>query len=83
MNHARANTVPLRLIEGGLVNVAREETIKRMAADLVTYDAFRNKQDAVRCLMSRGYRNIEVAMWMPDARALAFQDVVAREMVEP
>lgn len=80
MNHARANTVPLRLIEGGLVNVARDDIIKRMAADLVKYDAFRNKQDAVRCLMCRGYPTFEIARLLEDARALAFQDVVAREI---
>lgn len=80
MNHARAHALPLRLIDGGLVNILRDRTVNVLAADLVTYDAFRNKSDAVRCLLARGHRSLDVARYLDDARQVAAQTAVAREM---
>lgn len=83
MNHNRAHAVPLRLIDGGIVNLRREETVNLLTADLVTYDAFRNKSDAVRCLLARRHHSLDVARYLDDARQAAFQTVVAREMAKP
>lgn len=81
MNHARANTIPLRLIEGGLVNVDRETVVRKMAADLVRFDAFRDKRASVNVLLSLGYPTLQAALYLDDARQAAMQDVVAAEMV--
>lgn len=82
MNHNCAHSVPLRLIDGGLVNVQRDGIVNLLAADLVTYDAFRNKSDAVRCLLARGHRSLDVARYLDDARQAAAQTRVAREMAD-
>ena len=83
MNHARAHAVPLRLIDGPVVNVHRSDIVKRMAADLVRFDAFRTEPDAIRSLFGNGYGMGDIVMCVDDARQLAVQTVVAREMVEP
>lgn len=83
MNHARANTVPLRLIEGGIVNVHRSEIVRRMAADLVRFDSFRTEPDAIRSLHGARYSMGDIVMCVDDARQAAMSDVVAAEMVEP
>jgi hypothetical protein len=89
MNHNRAHAVPLRLVDGGLVNVQRDDLVRRMADDLVKYDAVHNKQDSVRCLMGLRnpmggprYRNVDIAFLQDDVRQAAFQILVAAEMAE-
>jgi hypothetical protein len=73
------------LIDGPLAThgESRDELVKRMAADLVTYDAFRNEADAIRSLMARGYPSFAVARFVDDARQVAMQGVVAAEMMKP
>jgi hypothetical protein len=86
MRANRAHLVPLQLIDGGLVNVRRDETVKRMAADLVAHDAVHDKRRAVNCLLSLGYPSLEVALYLDNARQAAFQqtvDIVAWEMAKP
>lgn len=61
----------------------RKALVERMAKDLVHYDAAQNEQDAVRCLMARGYSPFDVLHLVPEARALAFQEIVAVEMSKP
>lgn len=60
---------------------ARHNTlVERMAADLVAADAFANVADAIRLLMWKGYGSIDIAVLADDARQVAMQSVVAREM---
>lgn len=62
---------------------AREDLARRMAADLVRHDAYANKWDAVRCLLAKKYDSVDVAILLDDARQVAMQDVVAREIAAP
>jgi len=61
---------------------AREATVNAMAADLVRFEAFHTTSDAVRALMGR-YPPIQIALLADDARQVAMQSVVAREMMKP
>ena len=59
----------------------RKDLVEAMAADLVKYDAFRVEADAIRSLYgTRRYPIGDIMSCIDDARAVAFQDVVAREM---
>jgi hypothetical protein len=73
------------LIDGSLLTRAnnRDEVVERMAACLVKYDAFRTKGDAVRTLLAKRFPSLEVARYLDDARQLAMQSIVAREMSKP
>ena len=70
------------LIDGPLSapHEGREGLVRRMAERLVTYDVFANEGDAMRCLMMKGFSPFEVIRFVDDARQVAMQDVVAREM---
>lgn len=59
---------------------ARETVVDRMAADLVEADAFANAADAIRLLMWKGYGSHQVFTHADNARQVAMQSVVAREM---
>lgn len=55
----------------GLLREARERDralVQRMAQDLLRYDAWRTESDAIRTLMMRGYRPLDVAMLADEAR---------------
>lgn len=58
----------------------RKDTLTRMAADLIRYEAAHNEQDAIRSLFGRGYSMTDIVMLVDDARRLAFQEIVAAEM---
>lgn len=75
----------LRLIAGALAGTSTRRTalIELMAADLIKYDAAQNEQDAIRCLMARGFSPFDVMLLVPEARMTAFQEIVAAEMVKP
>lgn len=62
---------------------AREVRVSRMAADLVEADAFATLADAIRLLMWKGYGSVEVGLLADDARQVAMQSVVAKEMSKP
>lgn len=62
---------------------ARQAMVERMAQDLVRYDAYQNEADSIRSLFGRGYPMVDVVMLVAEARALAFQEVVAVEMSKP
>lgn len=63
---------------------SRAALVARMAADLVRYDAWRNKDDALRSLVfGCRYGSFEAVTYLDDARQLAMQSVVAREMARP
>jgi len=74
---------PVRLIDAPLVNVARNSMVARMAAVLVRKDTFGNERDARFSLRYAGFTMPEIVMCIDDARQVAAQHVVAREMVEP
>lgn len=61
----------------------RRERIEKMAADLIHFDAVGSEQDAIRALVGNGYSTSEICMLLDDARQLAVQDAVAREMSKP
>lgn len=73
------------LIDGSPVlrRESRADVVKRMAADLVKFDAFRDEGDAIRSLMHRQYSPFDVLRYVDDARQVAVQDVVAREISQP
>jgi hypothetical protein len=73
------------LIDGPLApqSEGRDDLVRRMAADLVTYDAFRVEADAIRSLMAKGYSSFAVLRFVDDARQVAMQEIVAAEMVKP
>jgi hypothetical protein len=61
---------------------AREATVHAMAADLIRFESFHTTSDAVRSLMGH-YKAMEIALYADDARQVAMQGVVAREMMKP
>jgi hypothetical protein len=63
---------------------SRHATIVRMASDLIRFDALNTREDSLRSLMcDRGrYSTYEIAMLVDEARAVAVQERVAREMSE-
>jgi hypothetical protein len=46
---------------------ACENIVAEMAKTLVKYNATANERDAIRCLMGRGFRNGDVALWSDQA----------------
>lgn len=62
----------------------RQHTIRRMAELLVqSGEALACDRDAVRVLLAKGYSTVDVAILAGEARMVAFQEIVAREMVKP
>jgi hypothetical protein len=61
----------------------RNARIEAMAKDLIRFDALGCEQDSIRSLYGRGYPMIDIVMLLDDARQVAFQDIVAKEMSEP
>jgi AmiR/NasT family two-component response regulator len=72
------------LIDGPVIDstIKRKAKVEQMAKDLVRYDAFHNEADAIRSLFGRGYGMADIVMLVDDARQVAMQDVVAREMAK-
>ena len=73
------------LIDGPLMEARarRDAMAQRMADHLVKHDAFTNESDAIRSLMASGYPPLDIAILADDARQVAMQSVVAREMSKP
>ena len=74
------------LLDGPMMTTIerRKAVVERMANDLAHCgENLTCDRDAVRVLMAKGYPNLDVAILAGEARALAFQEVVAREMSEP
>lgn len=61
----------------------RQVMVERMAKDLIRYDSYQNEADSIRSLFGRGYSMTDIVMIVDDARALAFQEIVAVEMSKP
>lgn len=71
------------LIDGSLVPLRHrhQELAQRMADDLVRLDAFQQERTAIRVLFeSRQYKMLDIMALIDDARQIAMQDAVAREM---
>lgn len=63
------------------IPASREQMIRDMAADLVTYDAFRNEGDAQRALHATGkYRAFNVFVLARPAMQWATEEIIAKEM---
>jgi hypothetical protein len=72
------------LVDGPLMT-ARERSnrvTERMAADLLRTNTVLNREDAVRMLRTAGYSIFDVHLLVDDARAVAFQEIVAKEMAD-
>jgi hypothetical protein len=80
------NVYTLPLFDGPLCNVAtmrRGDLVQRMAADLVRLGTAQGERDAIRSLFGCGYAMADIVMLIDEARALAFQEIVAAEMSKP
>lgn len=73
---------PTYLLDGPLMLTPerRAAMTLQMAAILLADDAHVDRGDAIRCLRGREYNAIDVMMLVDDARAVAVQDLVAKEM---
>ena len=82
MRQNPANAIPVRLIDGPIVDITtrRADLVERMAVKLVRFDAYHNEQDAIRSLFGSGFRFGDIVMCVDDARQLAVQGKVAAEM---
>jgi hypothetical protein len=75
-----------RLIDGPLMpdSDRRRQTIERMAIDLIQCGRdITSNRDAVSVLLAKGYPKFDVAACAPEARTLAYQEIVAAEMSKP
>jgi hypothetical protein len=80
------NVYTLPLFDGPLLAAAtmrRGDLVQRMAADLVRLGTAQGERDAIRSLFGCGYAMADIVMLIDDARALAFQEIVAAEMSKP
>lgn len=62
---------------------SRAELTEAMAKDLIRFGTANDERDAIRSLFGNGYAMPDIIMLLDDARALAFQEIVAREMSRP
>lgn len=58
----------------------REETVRRMAAELVEHNAFHNRDDARLVLRMAGFAAFDIEARLDDVMQAAVQSTVAREM---
>jgi hypothetical protein len=74
------------LIDGSLMATIerRKAVTERMAIALLEHpEGLANDREAVRVLLAKGYPTIDVAILAGEARMVAFQEIVAKEMSEP
>jgi len=73
------------LLDGPLMTaIERRRTVtERMAKDLIEAGALSSDQEAIRFLHRAGYPMLDVALLAAEARMLAYQEIVAREMSAP
>jgi hypothetical protein len=73
------------LLDGPLMTAVerRKAVTERMAKDLIEAGALGSDQDAIRLLHAAGYPMLDVALLAAEARMLAYQEIVAREMSAP
>ena len=76
-----ATIMPFRPIDGPLAIAGeRLARVEKMADALIAFETYGDEQEAVRSLYGNGYRMIEICLLLDDARQVAMQRVVAREM---
>lgn len=70
------------LLDGPLMTAPerRAELLARMPTDLFRFDAMRDRSDAVRTLHHCGYGSFDIHCLVDEAMALAFQEIVVKEM---
>lgn len=76
----------LFLLDGPLMLAVerRKAVLERMAQDLAHQgESLTCDRDAVRVLMAKGYPTLDVALLAGEARMLAYQEIVAREISAP
>ena len=73
------------LVDGPLMTAEarKQQVAEQMAAHLLDTNTVLNREDAVRMLRTSGYSIFDVHLLVDDARAVAFQEIVAKEMSEP
>lgn len=80
-------TTTILLLEGPLSIAAglskRQRLVSDMAQALLKYDAFRNEADAFWTLQNREmWSTYDIIVCIDDARQVAMQEIVAKEMSE-
>lgn len=70
------------LADGPLLTASERKRMvtEAMAAELLETSIVPERDDAVRMLRTAGYSTFDVHLMVDDARAVAFQEIVAREM---
>lgn len=74
------------LLDGPLMTTCdrRKAVLERMAKHLAeSGEGLVTNRDAVKVLLAKGYHSIDVAVLAGEARMLAYQEIVAREMAKP
>lgn len=74
------SVIPFRARPSDRIRMTVRDTIDRMAAALVTYEATRSEADAVRCLFGRGFPIDAILLHVGEALVEAQRLVVARNM---
>jgi hypothetical protein len=80
------NSPKLYLLEGPLCGLieARRDLIERMAKTLSDNpEGLSSDRDAIRVLVANGYGFANAAILAGEARMVAYQEIVAREMSQP
>lgn len=75
-----------RWLEGPIVvkpATYRQQLTESMARSLQESGTAGDERDAIRWLFNNGYAMADIVMLLDDARALAHQENVAREMSKP
>jgi hypothetical protein len=84
MPHSHSPQSPQKpyLLDGPLMETIerRRCVLMRMAQDLETCGVPATERDTVRLLLALGYYHLDVALLAGEARMVAFQEIVAREM---
>ena len=72
------------LVDGPLMTTEarKQQVAEQMASHLLDTNTVLNREDAVRMLRTAGYSIFDVHLLVDDARAVAFQEIVAKEMAD-
>jgi hypothetical protein len=73
------------LLDGPLILAPerKQEMAEEMAALLLDANAYLDRGDAIRLLRAADYNALNVMLCVDDARHLAMQEIIAKEMSEP
>ncbi len=76
---ASIHTFRPRLVDGPVVEVNRADRVAQMAKTLIELSTYADKDDAILSVRGK-FSAVEIMMMIDDARQVAMQHVVAREM---